>query len=99
MVSIVPAIEHSENRIITIFENEFGPGVLQTSVQKNSSCKNSKQQGQNGTTVNDISFASLAFLQQACLLNTELEYFRSNLVFRQLRLCSDLIFRNALEEV
>ena len=33
----VVRIEHSENRIITqseVFENEIGPGVLQSSVQK-----------------------------------------------------------------
>ena len=27
-------IEHSENKIITNFENEVGPGVFQTSVQQ-----------------------------------------------------------------
>ena len=37
--------EHSFNKIITNFENEFRPGVLSSSVQQALPCKNSKQQG------------------------------------------------------
>ena len=39
------AIEHSENRIITQsgpFENEAGPGLLHSDVQKNTFCKKTK---------------------------------------------------------
>ena len=30
---MIPTIEHSENKIITCFENEIGPGMLQPRVQ------------------------------------------------------------------
>ena len=40
-------IEHSENKIITNFETEVGPGVLQFRIQEASPCKKSKQKEQN----------------------------------------------------
>ena len=36
-------MEHSENKIITNFENEVGPRVLQFIIQQASPCKNSRQ--------------------------------------------------------
>ena len=40
-------IEHSENKIITYFENEVGPGVLQSNVQQIYNLQNFTHQGQS----------------------------------------------------
>ena len=65
--------------------------MLQTSIQQILPCKNFKQQKQNRTLVSDLSFLPLVFLYYACLLNTEPEYSRSNLVLKQLR-CAMTLF-------
>ena len=49
-------IEHNENKIIKNVEDEVGPGVLKSSVQQTSPCKNTRQQRQN----RNIAFGLLA---------------------------------------
>ena len=47
---------------------------------------------ENRNIFTGLRFVTLAFLQQACLLNAEIEYPRSNLVFKQSILRNDFIF-------
>ena len=87
--------KHSENKTITNFKNEVGPGVLQSSVQQALLCKNFKQQGHTGNLASLIQFVPLKKFDTVAadmLLNAGLEYSRSYLVFRQSRLRNNFIF-------
>ena len=85
-------IEHSESKIITYFENEVEPGVLQSSVQQTYTLQNFSQEGQNRHIICDKYFESLEILQRLSLLNARLEHCRSDLVSKQPRLRDSFIF-------
>ena len=86
------AIEHSENKIITHFENEVGPGVLWSSNQQTYNLQNFAQHGQNRHIISCTWCVPLVFLQHSCLLSAGLEHSWSNLVFKHPRLKNDSIF-------
>ena len=76
------AIDHSENGIITqseLFENEIGPGVLQSNVQQTRALQEHRRHKPFATDY--LSVLSLCeILQTECLLKTGLEHSRSSLV-------------------
>ena len=77
-------MEHSENEIITLsrmFENEIGPGVLQSRVQQTRVLQ--EYQKHNPCASDYVSILSMNYLQIVCLLNAGLEHSRSNLVFEK----------------
>ena len=86
------AKEHSENKVITRFENEVGPGVLWSSNQQTYNLQNFAQHGQNQHIISCTWFVLLVFLQHSCLSNAGLEHSRSDLVFKHPRLKNDSIF-------
>ena len=91
-ISQYTAIEYSENKIITHFENEVGPGVLWSSNQQTCNLQNFAQHGQNRHIISCTWFVPLVFLQHSCLSNAGLEHSRSDLIFKHPRLKNDSIF-------
>ena len=91
-ISQYTAIEHSENKIITHFENEVGPGVLWSSNQQTYNLQNFAQHRQNRHIISCTWFVPLVFLQHSCLSNAGLEHSRSDLIFKHPRLKNDSIF-------
>ena len=77
-------MKHSENKIVTYFVNEVGPGVLPSlTFNKYTICKNFTQDGQNRHIISFTWFVPLVFLQYSCLLGVGLENSRPNPVFKQ----------------
>ena len=80
------ADEHLEKKI-TYSENKVEAGVHSPAFNKHIPGKNVKQLRQNQNTLSGPSFMPLSFLQNACLLNAELEHSRYDLVSKQSRWC------------
>ena len=64
-----PLMKGSENTVYAYFENEVGPGVLQSSVQQICNPQNFTQQGQNRQIISCSWFLPLVFFQHLHLLN------------------------------
>ena len=86
------AIEHSENKIITHFENEVGPEMLWSSNQQTYNLQDFAQHGQNRHIISCTWCVPLVFLQHSCLSSAGLEQSGSNLVFKDPRLKNDSVF-------
>ena len=72
-------MEHSENKIITHFENEVGFGVRQSSIQHVQKFHTTRTE-------------SIHNQQGSCLSDAGLEYYRSDLVFKHPVLRNNFIF-------
>ena len=85
-------MEHSENKTIVrsgLFENEIGPGVLNSILKKTCALKKcQRQKAEDTENIFILSFFS-GILAEKCLLNARLEHSRSNLVFD---ICYDFTF-------
>ena len=75
-------IWHSENKIITHFENEVGSGVFRSSIQQTYNLHVFHTVRTESTHNQLHVIFHLVFLQHSCLSNAGLEHFRSDLVYR-----------------
>ena len=86
------AIEYSKNKTSHILKTKLDVECPSTVSSKHVFLKRDKHLRQNQNTLNGLSFGPLEFLQGTFLLNTRLEYSRSDLVFKQFRLHIDQYF-------
>ena len=95
-------IEDPKNRIITNYESEVGPGVLQFSIQQSMALQDFQTKGtelKHSQKRTSCTFVILAAVLKAlqvqvqCLLKAGPEHSRSDLAFKRPKLRNNLIFR------
>ena len=60
--------------------------------KRGQTCSNKHTFSQNQKVVSGLSFVSLAFLHDSCLLNAGLEHYKSNFAFEQSKLPNNSVF-------